>query len=445
MSNYPVIKTVQQRVEEIDLYSQIKYECGARGVQPLIARVEKSLTAALNALRHMPNAPTFEARHPNGLRAIRALRPPGPRQIWRSFDSVAYRDRLEGALLCRFAGCTLGALVEGWPVATMEAWAKEIGDHFPPTDYWTLTPNPHHKRYAASRCDAYTRDKMDGVPVDDDIVYTLLGLLIIEEYGPQFSTADVGQAWLKHLPHACTAERVALDNLKRKIPARQAATKDNPYIQWIGADIRSDPWAYVAPGWPEQAAKMAYRDAYLSHRYNGIYGEMFFAAAQSAAFALDDPLEAIRIGLTEIPAQCDLAQDVRWALKVGPRIRDYKQARAAVDRRFAGMNIVHTNNNACLSIFGLMMGGRDVTRVLSETVAMGLDNDCTAATVGSIVGALVGRKGVPKHWTRRFNNKVHSYLLRKSEYRINDLLARFARQAARVFQSASISASVKET
>ena len=35
----------------------------------------------------------------------------------------------------------------------------------------------------------------------------------------------------------------------------------------------------------ERAAAMAYRDAYLSHRRQWIYGEMFFAAAVAAARA----------------------------------------------------------------------------------------------------------------------------------------------------------------
>jgi ADP-ribosylglycohydrolase len=232
---------------------------------------------------------------------------------------------------------------------------------------------------------------------------------------------------------ACTAEDIALKNLKKGIPAKRAGEIDNPYCEWIGADIRSDPWGYLTPGWPEKAAHMAYRDAFLSHRRNGIYGEMFFSAAIAAAFAVDDPVEAIRIGLTEIPRECSLAHAVRWALRKGKGIKNYRQAREAVDREFGGMHSVHTINNACLTIFGLMIGGTDVTRVLSETVAMGLDNDCTAATAGSIVGAVVGKRGIPRHWYRRFNNTVHSYLIARKKFTITGLVERFKKQARKVW------------
>ncbi|MHC4873650.1 MAG: ADP-ribosylglycohydrolase family protein [Planctomycetota bacterium] len=67
---------------------------------------------------------------------------------------------------------------------------------------------------------------------------------------------------------------------------------------------------------------MAYKDAYISHRRQGIYGEMFFSAAIAAAFYTDDPVEALRIGLTEIPRSCALAKAVKWALKVSPEIKN---------------------------------------------------------------------------------------------------------------------------
>jgi ADP-ribosylglycohydrolase len=97
------------------------------------------------------------------------------------------------------------------------------------------------------------------------------------------------------------------------------------------------------------------------------------------------------------------------------------------------MSGVHTNNNACLTVFGLAIGNGDFTRTIGETVAMGMDNDCTAATAGSLLGAALGIGGVPAHWYERFNNRVLSYLIDRDSFAISDLLTRFAAQAKRVF------------
>lgn len=435
MSAYPRLPEYRKLTDELALYSQLKHEYGAAGIGPVLEKAASALRKALAELKGLPVDEALARREPDAIGDIRALRPDGPRRLWRDFEPRTYRERVQGALLARMAGCTLGAPVEGWTVERMEELAAENGDAFPPADYWRCVPEPFRKRYGLSERQAYTRGSMDGVPVDDDIAYTLLGLLVVEDFGPTFTTAQNGEAWLKYLPVACTAEAVALENLKKGIPAETAGETENPYCEWIGADIRSDPWGYLAPGLPELAADMAYRDAWLSHRRNGVYGEMFFSAAIAAAFAVDDPVEALELGLTEIPRACAMAEAVRWALDKAPDIRNYRQARAAVDARFAGMHHVHTINNACLTIWGLTIGGTDVTRVLGETVAMGLDNDCTAATAGSIVGAVVGKQGVPEHWTRRFNNTVHSYLNGHPSFRIDDLVDRFTAQAERVWKS----------
>ena len=273
---------------------------------------------------------------------------------------------------------------------------------------------------------------MDGVPTDDDIIYTQLGLLILEDHGVDFSVADVGAAWVKYLPHAATAEGIALRNLQAGVPPMNAAVVDNPFMFWIGADIRSDPWGYAAPGYPEKAAEFAWRDATISHRRNGIYGAMYFSAVIAAAFALGDPVKALEAGLTEIPADCLLAREVRWALDSADGISDYREARAAVDSRFAGMHRIHTINNAALTVWGLTIGGEDFTKVISETVAMGLDNDCTAATAGSIFGAAYGKSAIPAHWTRDFNNKVYSYIIGQPVFALDDMYDRFTAQAGKV-------------
>ncbi|NQT92636.1 MAG: ADP-ribosylglycohydrolase family protein [Lentisphaerae bacterium] len=426
---YPKMPAFNELTSLIDLYAQLKTEYGAAGVGPVLKRAERALRSCLRDLEQLPPDPALGAKEPNDLARIRGRRPNGPRRLWARFDADAYRDRIGGALIGRMAGCTLGAPVESWPVDRMQRLAEENNDPFPPSDYWTSIPFPAETRYRVSRNDAYTRDLMNGVPVDDDIVYMLLGLLIAEAYGPDFTTADVAEAWLQYLPYAYCAIEIALKNLKAGCAPHRAGERHNPYCDGIGGSIRADPWAYVAPGWPERAAEMAYRDAFLSHRRQGLYGAMFFAAAISAAFAVNDPVEALRVGLSEIPKDCAMAKTVRWALRISPRIHDYGDARRAVDGRFSGMYPAHILNNACLTVWGITIGGTDFSRVIGETVAMGLDNDCTAATAGSLVGAVIGADGIPAHWSARFDNTVHSYLVGRRRFTISGLVRRFARQA----------------
>jgi len=426
-TNYP--DPVENLDRQINLWAQLKTETGAAGVADKVAEIKALVAEKLAELRALPDDPALRQAEPDDLPGIRVLRPDGERRYWTELPEATFRDRLEAAILGRFSGCVLGSIVECWEVDQMARWAEYLGDAFPPTDYWSAAERPHDLKYRTSPREDFTRAKMDGVPTDDDLIYTQLGLMILEDYGVDFSLADVGAAWMKYLPHAATAEGIALKNLHAGIAEGEAAVVDNPFIYWIGADIRSDPWGYAAPGYPEKAAEFAWRDASISHRRNGIYGAMYFSAVISAAFALGDPLAALEAGLAEIPADCALARELRWALEAAPSITTYREARAAVDQRYAGMHRIHTINNAVLTVWGLTIGGDDFSKVIGETVAMGLDNDCTAATAGSIFGAAYGKDAIPKHWTSNFNNKARSYIIGIDAFAIDDMIDRFTAQA----------------
>lgn len=433
---YPKVPQLSRLQDRLQEFAWLKFEYGADAsqIEGELAKAYSDMEKTLDRLIALPEDPSMSAREPDALEDIKKLRPKAERVLWKGFDPKKYADRLAGAFIGRMAGCTLGAPVEFWTVDAMRDWAAYIGDAFPPVDYWSSIKDPNGKRYQVSPCYRYTRPGIDGVPVDDDITYTILGLLIAEECGLGFTTEDAGKCWVKYLPYACTAEEAALKNLNNGISALESAEIDNPYVQWIGADIRSDPWGYLAPGMPERAAEMAHRDAWISHRRNGIYGEMYFSAVIAAAFAVEQPVEALWLGLNEIPRDCMLAGDIRWALEHGKEISGYREARSAVGRRFGGMSGVHTDINACLTVFGLMIGGDDFTRCIGETVAMGYDNDCTAATVGSIFGACKGIDSIPGHWYAAFNNKVMTYLRGFEALEIDDILKRFERLAGDSFR-----------
>ena len=430
MTNYNYPEPFADIERNLNHWAQVKAETGASGLAEKIAEIHALFEEKLAELRALPDDPALRAAEPDDLPGIRALRPAGPRRYWTELPETTYRDRLAGAWLGRCAGNVLGSIVELWAPDKMEAWAAYLGEDFPPVDYWKEAERPFEYKYETSRRDAFTPSKMDGVPTDDDLIYTQVGLLILEDYGIDFNTDDVGAAWLKYLPVSPASP--VLGNLQAGVPPVEAAAVDNPTMFWIIGDIACDPWGYAAPGYPEKAAEFAWRGARVSSRRNGIYGAMYFSAAISAAFALGDPLAALEAGLSEIPADCVLAREVRWALDAADGIKDYRDARAAADQRYAGMHPVHTINNAALTIWGLTIGGDDFSKVIGETVAMGLDNDCTAATAGSIFGAAYGQDSIPAHWTRNFNNKAHSFIHGIESFAIDDMINRFTAQAQSV-------------
>jgi ADP-ribosylglycohydrolase len=428
---YPEFPDYNEMIERFTSLAQLKLEYGSdkQKIEAIIADSIKSIERQMESLKLLPDDEDLKKNEPDDLAVIKTLRPNGKRKLWKDFDEEIYRNKLEGALIGRMAGCTLGAPVEFWDIDKMNNLAKETGMKFPPIKYWSYVPDPYAKRYQMSMREAYTSEKMDGVPVDDDIIYTILGLLIAEDYGTNFTTADIGKGWLKYLPYACTAEHVTLENLKKGIDSSATGSTENPFCEWIGAFIRSDPWGYLAPAWPEKAAEIAYRDAFLSHRRQGVYGEMFFAAVISAAFSVKDLNEIFEIGLSEIPENCTFAKEIRWAIDEAPQIKNYLQARRAADKRYNGMAKAHTINNAALVIWGLLLGEYDYTKTIGEIVAMGMDNDCTAATAGSILGAILEKKNIPVHWYEKFNDKIYTYLKNVPQVSITDIIKRFSIQA----------------
>ncbi len=329
-------------------------------------------------------------------------------------------------------GACLDKPVEGWNEENIRKYL-EAANEYPMRNYVPRLENPPEGTKPPNAGQA--RGEWDHALIDDDTNYTVLALKIMEEKGPGFTTADVGQAWHNNLPYyaVCTAERQAYLNFANGLPLSQVPLYLNPYREWIGAQIRADFWGYCAPGNPELAAEFAFRDAALSHVKNGIYGEMFCAAAISASLVTDDIYEIINAGYNEIPQHSRLAETVRDCLKWRKECDSWQEAfQKMLNTYYGKYNWVHTNNNLAIVLIALLYGWPDFEKVITISVMQGMDTDCNGATAGSIIGGALGANALPEKWIEPIGGKLETSVIGFPLPEIDELVERTIKQVERV-------------
>jgi len=403
-------------------------------------------------LMTLPPDPALAAREPNELDRIRALRPTDRTDdLEYSPSDVELLDRLHGAWTGRCCGCASGKPVE---LMGMTGGRSAIRAYLEGADAWPLENFiPERSGNQEVICKPSTREHIAYMEPDDDIHYSLVGLAVLEAQGPEFGWSDVAWCWTARIPFMaiCTAETQAILNFwngSARMARERVATKPettrmyrNPYREWIGAQIRSDGWAWACAGKPELAAEFAWRDAHWTHTRNGIYGEMFCAAMQAAAFVEHDPRRLVEIGLGQIPGECRLAEGVRECLVWIEDCADWEACMERLEDRYAGMSPVHTINNALICILSLFYGEMDTRRSTTIAVMAGLDTDCNGATVGSMVGAAAGRSAFDESFAAPLGDRVKPAMIGFSDTTMRELAERHLAVWKRVDEYARTTAS----
>jgi ADP-ribosylglycohydrolase len=320
-------------------------------------------------------------------------------------------ERLHSAWLGRAIGCLLGKPVESIPRPGIRAIAESTGN-WPVRGYFTaagLDPAvgelwPWNR---ASRTTSLL-ENIAGMPEDDDLNFTLLGVALLERCGASFTAVDVAKIWLDFLPpgRIFTAERVACRNLLLGLLPPETATYHNPFREWIGARLRVDAYGWASAGDPERAARMAWEDARVSHTANGVYAAMFMASAHAATLADVTAAEAADIGLAFVPAKSRLADAIRFARG---QSGDWESVVDALYERFGSLHWVHALNNTAL-VAAAMYRFTSFDEAICGVVAGGWDTDTNGAAIGSIFGALAGVDGIGSTWSEPLHDTISSSL-----------------------------------
>lgn len=340
-------------------------------------------------------------------------------------------DRLCGAWTGRICGCLLGKTVEGMRTDELVPLLEQSGN-YPMYRYIKSTDVTadmmENYRFFKGRPQNFFADQVSFMPFDDDMNYVVMAQKLIEKYGRDFTPYDVSWEWLRLQPMTSyfTAEAVAYRNFSLGIQPPGSAVYQNPFREFIGAQIRGDYFGYINPGNPEAAAELAWRDASISHVKNGIYGEMFVAAMLAEAAVNGDIRQIIRGGMAQIPATSRLYEHLEKVMEWYDGGVGEKECFDRIHEEWDEYTLYgwcHTISNAMIVAASLLYGGGDYGKSICLAVQTGFDTDCNGATVGSVLGMRGGMSSISEEWTKPICGTLQTTIFGIDKAAVKDLAA----------------------
>jgi ADP-ribosylglycohydrolase len=347
--------------------------------------------------------------------------------------------RVEAAFLGSVCGCMLGKPVEVDPTL------DELRDALMRTDAWPLDDYLSERTLLAlgRRNGSWVesaRERIDSAAPDDDINYTVLGMMLLEKHGLAFTQEDIRDLWLRHLPIAQTfgPERTLLlkagiNTLTGGDPSRLAEWVSvlNPQDEQCGAMIRADAYGYACPGRPALAAELAYRDASWTHRRTGIYSTMFTAAAIASAPVVTDPLNIFEIALQFVPRRSRFYRIVADSLTMVHEASDWEDGYYRIHGKYAQFSHCQVYQEVG-TLINTLRFAESVGDGICKQVSQGNDADSYGATAGSLLGAYFGPGHLDDRWLAPFNDTIRTSIATQPEWSLTKLARRMGDLPRRV-------------
>jgi len=259
--------------------------------------------------------------------------------------------------------------------------------------------------------DTYIKYWWDKKPGLFDDIYTDLNFVsAIEKYGVNVSMDTIANHWANtsyHLAHANQASRYNI--LNGIMPPASGFWKNNPHADDLDFQIEADFIGLMSPGMVNSATDIADRVGHIMNSGDGWYGGVYVSALYSLAFVMDNPESIAAEAIKTIPEgtkfnEC-ITDVLRWHKKYPD---DWKATWFELQKKwnadvgcpkgvFLSFNIDAKINSAYVTI-GLLYGKGDFTKSIDIATRCGQDADCNPATVGGVLGVMLGYDAIPDFW-----------------------------------------------
>lgn len=266
----------------------------------------------------------------------------------------------------------------------------------------------------------------------DDVYMDLTFVHVFEKEGidaPASSHANAFAHADYMLWHANQAARYNI--LNGILPPASGNWENNPHSDDIDFQIEADFAGLMAPGMGNAASEFCDRIGHIMNYGDGWYGGVYVANMYSLAFVSNDVNLIVSEALRAIPVESEFYQCINDVIKWHKEYPEdwhktwhllqekWSNEVGCPDGVFQTFDIDAKINSAYI-IIGLLYGQGDYSKSLEISARCGQDSDCNPASVGGILGTMLGYSSIPDYWKQGIG-KVENRDFKYTTISLNDV------------------------
>lgn len=288
-------------------------------------------------------------------------------------------DKIKGAWAGQMAGVVLGAKQEFW--------------------YRGRTmPDDQVEDFAALNInDAFWQD-------DLYVEITYVEQMLKTGYNSKLS--DLAEAFKNSTYPLDHANKIGRENLQKGIDAPLSGSYlYNLHCDDIDWQINADFVGQLYPGNPTAAAERAFEIGHITNYGDGVYGGVFVAAMNAAAYTAESVDEIIAAGYDAIPSGTKFKAILDDVIKCHDEGKTWLECWQVIQDNWAdtdrcpwychGAENIDAKLNSAYILIGLLYGEGDFIKSMTLAMQCGQDSDCNPSSVGGILGTFYGYNGIP--------------------------------------------------
>ena len=254
----------------------------------------------------------------------------------------------------------------------------------------------------------------DKVYSDDDIHVDVLNQFIFRDYGPDLGAQDIAEAWDKYgVADVGGGETVTatIRNLGYMAPYTGQRMYGNVGYWVTESWIENETLGSIFPYMPRTAE--AYAEIFTTVQGDAlcVYLGKLCVLMQCLAWQYDDAKVILEKAFERMDKNNEIYEMYKYVLGCYEDGVDWRTACVGVVERGTNCKLIKLSDTAGFSIdanagmifIGLIYGENDFEKTLKITSLCGLDGDCTASTVGGLMGLIDGFDALPQKYKDYLN------------------------------------------